>query len=54
MTELYHVGIDFEQWRYKNDPTHVFFYHEKALAWIVTHMSFSKLDINQRLIRLSL
>lgn len=50
MTQLYSEEIDFSSWYYKNDPTHVFFYHGDALEWIQTHFNFSKLVIKDRLI----
>lgn len=50
MTEIYHDDLDFEKWHYKNDPTHVFFYHENALAWIKKHFKFSGLKKEGRLI----
>lgn len=50
MTEIYHDDLDFEKWYYKNDPTHVFFYHENALAWIKKQFKFSELKIEGRLI----
>lgn len=53
MTRLYSEEIDFQRWYYKEDPTHVFFYHENALKWIKKHLHFSKLVINDRLIQLS-
>ncbi|MDW7730640.1 MAG: class I SAM-dependent methyltransferase [Bacillota bacterium] len=50
MTEIYHDGIDLGKWYYKNDPTHVFFYHEHALDWIKKHFKFSALKREGRLI----
>ncbi len=50
MTEIYSDEIEFKQWYYKNDPTHVFFYHTKAFTWIKSHFNFSKLSIEGRLI----
>lgn len=52
MTYLYDESIDFEAWNYKNDETHVFFYHRRSLDWIMENIGFSKVDINGRLIRL--
>lgn len=51
MTALYDDDIDFEQWYYKNDPTHVFFYHRNALQWIKKQFSFSEIFIKDRLIQ---
>jgi SAM-dependent methyltransferase len=50
MTEIYHEGVNFGKWHYKNDPTHVFFYHKQALAWIKNHYKFAQLKIEGRLI----
>ncbi|MFO7951376.1 MAG: class I SAM-dependent methyltransferase [Bacillota bacterium] len=50
MTVLYDDSLDFEQWYYKNDPTHVFFYHRKALEWIKEKYNFNKLNVINRLI----
>ena len=47
MTELYHEDIDFNQWNYKNDETHVIFYHRKALEWIKDQFNFSRLTIHE-------
>jgi hypothetical protein len=50
MTELYEDSPGFESWHYKNDPTHVFFYHQDSLAWIRDNIGFSSLEISGRLI----
>ena len=34
MTDLYSPEIDFHNWYYKNDKTHVFFYSNNAFEWI--------------------
>ena len=34
MTQLYGPEIDFSQWYYKNDPTHVSFYIRETFQWI--------------------
>jgi len=46
MTRLYTPDIQFESWNYKNDETHVFFYHRHALEWIARHLNFSKLTLH--------
>lgn len=46
MTELYDHDIDFDAWNYKNDETHVIFYHRRALEWIREHAGFSRLEIH--------
>ncbi len=53
MTSLYDETINFETWHYKDDETHVFFYHRKALEWIKNEFAFSKLELEAKLIRLS-
>lgn len=50
MTELYHEGIDFHRWNYKNDPTHVFIYHRNTISYIADKYNFNKPDIAGRLI----
>lgn len=50
MTELYHDGIDFHRWNYKNDPTHVFMYHRNTLSYIADKYGFKKPDIDGRLV----
>tara|TARA_B100000315_G_scaffold249651_1_gene281212 strand:- start:11387 stop:11896 length:510 start_codon:yes stop_codon:yes gene_type:complete len=34
MTQLYDREIDFSQWYYKNDPTHVSFYSKETFKWL--------------------
>jgi SAM-dependent methyltransferase len=34
MTEELHDGLDFRQWRYARDPTHVAFYRRRTMEWI--------------------
>lgn len=51
MTSLYDEDINFENWYYKNDDTHVFFYHKKALEWIRDRFKFSNLEIDGKLIK---
>lgn len=50
MTELFNETKSFDSWYYKNDYTHVFFYHEKTIAWISEKIGFSKYRIEGRLI----
>jgi len=45
-TSLYSEKIDFDNWYYKNDVTHVFFYTEKSLIWIKDNLDFSALEIH--------
>lgn len=50
MTELYSENLEFAKWYYRNDPTHVFFYHEEAFNWIKTNLNYSESIIDGRLI----
>lgn len=50
MTDMYYETIDFKDWYYKNDETHVFFYHEKAIQWIKNEFGFISSEFNGRLI----
>jgi SAM-dependent methyltransferase len=50
MTFPYVESIDFKSWNYKDDQTHVFFYHAKAFEWIKTNFGFKEVQIKQRLI----
>lgn len=50
MTELFKETKNFDSWYYKNDHTHVFFYHEKTIAWIAEKIGFSTYSIDGRLI----
>ncbi|MCF7872976.1 MAG: class I SAM-dependent methyltransferase [Candidatus Omnitrophica bacterium] len=54
MTDLYSEEINFKKWYYKNDPTHVFFYHKSTFCWIKSKIGFSALDIEERLVQLFL
>lgn len=51
MTNLYYEEIDFNKWHYKDDITHVFIYHKKAIEWIKNKIGFSQVEINERLIQ---
>lgn len=52
MTHLYHPDVSFDNWYYKNDPTHVFLYQETTMLWIRKAFGFSNVKIEGRLIRL--
>ncbi|NLC65966.1 MAG: class I SAM-dependent methyltransferase [Clostridium sp.] len=49
-TEIYDETTDFDSWNYKSDPTHVFFYHRKALEYIKNEYKFSELEIKKDVI----
>jgi SAM-dependent methyltransferase len=53
MTDLIDNQREFEQWHYKNDPTHVVFYSEKTLLWIAREIGFSCCEITERVIKLA-
>lgn len=53
MTDIYNPTIDFGNWYYKNDPTHVFIYQQETLKWIKATFSFSALEVKNRLISFS-
>ncbi|MDT8310050.1 MAG: class I SAM-dependent methyltransferase [Methylophaga sp.] len=50
MTELFSETQDFASWYYKNDPTHVFFYHANSLPLITERFGFSRYRQSGRLI----
>ena len=52
MTDIYNKNINFHNWYYKNDPTHVFIYQANTLQFIKRYFNFSELHINERLIKL--
>lgn len=54
LTHIYDESIEFSNWYYKNDPTHIFFYHKKTLEWIKEEYNFYELTIEGKLITFSL
>ena len=50
MTNIYDENINFDKWYYKNDFTHVFFYHKDTFQWIKNEIGFSEMAIDGRLI----
>lgn len=53
MTLLWDDGVDFPSWHYKNDPTHVSFYHRDTIDFICDQYGFKLLDMpNERVILL--
>ena len=44
-TEIWNEAINFQNWQYKNDKTHVFFYNKESLEWIRNNLKFSDLEI---------
>jgi SAM-dependent methyltransferase len=51
MTEIYNENIDFLNWYYKNDETHVFFYQKSTLEWIMRNFGFSNVNVKGRFIQ---
>lgn len=51
MTNLYDNSINFDSWYYKNDKTHVFFYHKKSLEWIKNEFGFLDIKIDNNFIK---
>lgn len=50
MTDLYSPAVNFQEWYYKNDLTHVFFYSEKAFDWIRNDWPWKKYSRDNRCI----
>jgi SAM-dependent methyltransferase len=50
MTHLYDPTIDFENWYYKNDTTHVFIYQKETMLFIKSTFEFADVQIQNRLI----
>ena len=53
MTNIYNENIDFHNWDYKNDLTHVFIYYKKTIQWIKEEFGFLDVTIEDRLITYS-
>lgn len=50
MTHLYNQKINFKNWYYQNDPTHVFIYTSETIKFIANYYGFTDFTINNRLI----
>ncbi len=50
MTMLYTDDFDFISWRYKDDETHVIFFHPESIELIKQEYYFSSVKINGRII----
>lgn len=50
MTHLYNTDIDFENWYYRNDSTHVFIYTTKTIAYIAEKYQLDIVEMTDRLI----
>jgi hypothetical protein len=51
LTDIYTEKTDFKNWYYKNDPTHVFFYHPETIKFIQEQFGFADYQLEKRLIR---
>ena len=45
-TELWDESLDFHNWHYKSDPTHIIFYTSESLSWIKKNIGFSRVEIH--------
>ena len=52
MTDLLNDEKKFEDWYYKNDPTHVFFYQKTTFDWIKVAFGFKSVEFKDRQITL--
>lgn len=50
MTQLYNSNINFKNWYYRNDQTHVFIYTLKTIEFIVNKYNFKVEKITEKLI----
>lgn len=41
-------GVDFENWYYRRDPTHVCFYSSRTMKWIENHFGFTRMQIENK------
>jgi SAM-dependent methyltransferase len=50
MTDFYRDNTDFKNWNYKEDATHVFFYHKDTLKFILENFGFVSHQVKNRLV----
>lgn len=50
MTWLYSEGINFHNWNYKDDHTHIFIYHKNSFEWIKENVGYKDVQFHERLI----
>ena len=50
MTEILTPQIDFNQWYYKNDPSHIGFFSEKALNYLAEKWQAELYVISERVV----
>ena len=48
MTLLYNNTIDFKNWTYRKDETHVFIYRKETLEYIAKHFSYKLTELTNR------
>ncbi len=46
MTQILNDSIDFKNWYYRRDDTHVAFYRKETFDWITTHFGFHNAQIH--------
>ncbi len=53
MTALVTEQVDFANWYYRRDPTHVVFYSPKTFQWLQKHFAFTEMIlVNERIVLL--
>ncbi len=52
MTLLYDKEIEFKNWHYRKDPTHVFIYTKETIKYIAKKMKLEIIELSDRLISL--
>lgn len=50
-TSIYTNDVDFDNWYYKNDFTHVFIYKNRTFQWIASNFNPSEMTINDNIIQ---
>jgi len=50
MTELLTPQIDFSNWYYKNDPSHIGFFSKKTLNYLANYFSIEVFYISERVV----
>ncbi len=48
MTQFFTTEINYENWWYKNDPTHIVFYEQKTFEYIANYFSLDKIYDDQK------
>lgn len=48
MTDIYDDNTDFENWYYRNDPTHIFIYRKETFQYLKDQFGFKDLKIEGR------